>query len=277
MLAAAIPYFAVRTIGGAQAYGLFMFLALGAGVLVAFATARRYGVPWRDCGLLPIAIAAAFVGAHLWDVVAYQLDEDLVPWLRLWSGLSLFGGLAGVAITVWFLVVPWRRDLALYADIVVMACIVAIAVGRIGCALVHDHLGQPTDSMLGIDFPAGPVSYVLRDLPPSSGTIRLHDLGVEELLVDIPLAIAALVLLARRLRAGMMAAIVAIAYATARFLLDFLRLREAEPLHAGLTAGQWGCVMLLACALYGLVQVMRGGCVAPLAAELGDKPGGLAT
>ena len=274
MLATALPYVAVRSIGGVQAYALFTLLALAVGVLVAFATARRYGVRWSDCGLLPIAVAAAFVGAHLWDVVAYQLDEDPVPWLLFWRGLSLFGGLAGVAITVWCLVVPRRRDPALYADIVVMACIVAIAIGRIGCTLVHDHPGVATDSPIGIDVLAERGSYLQSLLP--IGTSRFHDLGFEELLVVVPLAIAAFVLLRLRLRAGMMAAIIAIAYATARFLLDFLRLRETEPLHAGLTAGQWGCVMVLVFALYGLVRVMSGGRVAPLAAELGDTPGGLA-
>ncbi len=256
---------------------LFGLIVVGGLVLGGFAMrhfANRLGLDRRDRSFLALILTgAAIVGAHLFDVAAYQLHDagkDPTLWYRMLSGISLFGGLFGVGFTLVLFTKVRRLDLAVYADVVALGCLVAMTIGRVGCAYVHDHPGIPTTSMFGIQFPTWVSS--MNHLPEG---VRLHDVGLEELLLLVPLTATAYLLAYKaRLRAGMLAAIVGIAYAGIRFALDFLRLPETEPLHGGFTAGQWGCVILVVVSIVGLVWVRWTGHVAPLADELGGKPGG---
>src|SRR5260221_5015177 len=74
---------------------------------------------------------------------------------------------------------------------------------RLGCALVHDHPGTASSAALAVAFPGG----------------SRYDLGVLELLLMVPLAIAAIAL--GRLRGagspGRLAAVVAGSYPAMRF------------------------------------------------------------
>ena len=85
--------------------------------------------------------------------------------------------------------------------------------------------------------------------------MRLHDVGMEELLLLIPLTVAAFALRNRFAR-GMLAGWIALAYVAIRFPLELLRLRDLEPLRLGLTGGQWGClaVSLVAVLLLALIR-----------------------
>ncbi len=249
-MAAALPFVQLGTIPGLpmQPYGLMMMLATAAGVTTTVLLGRRRGLAVNHLALVvPIAVIAAMLAGHAFDVLAYRADRagDLTQWTHVYEGHSLFGALAGIALTVVLLAPPFQR--AYWADVVALGCLVAMTVGRVGCALVHDHPGVPTDSVFGVDFPVSRVHGVVDDIP-LTGTIRLHDLGLEELLVMIPLTVFAFALARRHLRTGMVAGVTAIIYAVVRFGLDFLRAPQLEPRHIGLTAGQWGCVVMLALA-----------------------------
>src|SRR5262249_28719296 len=98
--------------------------------------------------------------------------------------------------------------------------------------------------------------------------------GLEELLLVIPLAVVGWVLVHRRLRAGMTAAILGVAYAGVRFALDFLRLPMTEPTYGGFTAGQWSSAVLAVVAAICAARIARVGHIAPLADELGGALGG---
>jgi phosphatidylglycerol:prolipoprotein diacylglycerol transferase len=259
MLAAALPYFHLPAfaIGRLQPYGLIVLAALVVGGL-AFARAAKQHAGWGGDVTAPLAlvlIAAAAVCAHLFDVaVSQRADAAIDPslWYRIDHGVALFGALIGLA----FVTLVWssasNRELAKLADAVALGWVVALVIGRVGCALVHDHPGVPTSLPIGIDFPSNYVSWY--GFETSESTIRLHDVGFEELLFAIPLAIGAWKL-APRLRPGMTAAIVAAAYAVVRFGLDFLRLSRDEPMPLGLTVAQLGCIVMAALAAIALVQV----------------------
>jgi phosphatidylglycerol:prolipoprotein diacylglycerol transferase len=249
----ALPYIELPRIESGpaiiQPFGLIMIAAIALGTWTALRTACRAKLP--RYGLLALAIPAAWIFAHVWDVIAYRWNEhDATLWFRIYDGISLFGAFAGIAVTT--VIVARGRQLGRHFDAVALGTLVAMTIGRIGCALVHDHPGTPTDLPIGIEFPAARVAWLFDEGPIFHGdTIRLHDLGFEELLALVPLTAIAFVL-ARKLRPGMTAAIAALAYALTRFLLDFLRVRATEPLHAGLTAGQIGCMLLAVGAIVGL-------------------------
>lgn len=257
MVATAIPYVSASfELGGIRTYGCMMFFALLAAILTAVFTHRRFGLGSNDIAILvPVAIAAAILCGHLFDVIVYQWDavsERPALWLHLIDGTSLFGAIFGVALVAVTVGVTRRLALAPLADHVALACVMAMTIGRIGCALVHDHPGLRTDSILGVDFPTARVAWLLGEV--SGPTTRLHDVGLEELLALLPITAGAIVLAMRRARAGTLAIFVALAYAVVRFGLDYLRLPEIEPRLAMLTAGQWSCVVLAFIAVVALVR-----------------------
>jgi len=276
----AIPYVSVNSWGGSggiQPYGIIVFLGLIAGGYAMVRAGKRFGIAVADTvGLAGILAGAAVVTSHLFDVAFYQWHDgarDPALWIRMFVGNSLFGALLGVAIALHLWARVRRLDLALHADLAAVGCIVAMTIGRIGCTLVHDHPGTPTDAPIGVDYPIEVVRYLYPEQPPGT-TIRLHDLGLYELALLLPLVAAAFVLIRRRLRAGMTAAILAIAYACVRFPLDFLRGPSNDPRHAGLTAAQWGCLVMVAVAILAIRRLRSAGAIAPLASELGGAPGG---
>jgi len=274
----ALPYIELPPIRSLpiQPYGMILLIGMVLGTLTMWRYGRRLGIRAGDTvGLAAVLVGAAFVGGHLFDVAFYQWERamsDSGVWLRFYDGHSLFGALLSVGIVVLIWTDARALDRAVYADVVAIGCLVAMTFGRIGCALVHDHPGTPTDSLIGVDFPADRVGWL--GLRTNEPTIRLHDLGLEELVLLLPVLVTALVLARRRLRAGMVAAIVAIAYPCVRFGLDFLRHPQSDPRHAGLTAAQWCCIMMLALGIVAVLHLRRFGQVAPLAAELGGQPGG---
>jgi phosphatidylglycerol:prolipoprotein diacylglycerol transferase len=255
--AAALPFFTLGPIAGVQPYAVLFFAGMVAGCFAMVLAARRRHVPLQDAVLLAVALCVAgFVAAHLFDVATNQREDaaaDPALWLHPLEGVSMFGAVLVIAIVVPIWCRTRRLDLARVADAVALGGLVVLMIGRIGCAVVHDHLGAPTDLPIGVDVPANRarVNGLFVTTP-----IRLHDLGLEELLFASAL-LAGLALFARRLRPGMLAALAALLYAPARFGLDFLRLEYNNVRLAGLTAAQWGCLAMLATAIYGLFRIAR--------------------
>lgn len=249
----ALPYVAVYRLAGQPSYLVMIMLALALGSVVTLWLAPRFGIARDEIGVVvAFGLIAAIVGAHVFDVIAYQWHEVAETpslWWHVTTGVSLFGALFGIAVAT-LVVCKWRGfDLPRYADVVAVGCVIAMTIGRIGCALVHDHPGVATTSFVGVDVPRHAYWGELE------GPVRAHDVGLDELLVMIPIAILAFFLLQRRLRAGMTAAIVAIVYAVARFALDFLRLPSLEPARAGLTIGQWSAIAMVVIAAFAITRL----------------------
>lgn len=248
----ALPYVTLQGGGGGgfimQPFGMILLASLVAGGFAVAIAGKRVKVGvGESAALAGICVGAAFILAHIFDVAWYRLGHGPVEpatWIKLFDGISLFGGLAGVAIVVVIWTQARRLSTAVYADLAAIGCCVANTLGRVGCALVHDHAGVRTELPIGVDFPAEQVHWLgFRDVPRGD-TVRLHDLGLEELALMIPLTIAVLLVFRRRPRAGTVAAVAAIGYAVLRFPLDFLRLPELEPTRLGLTAGQLGSIVM---------------------------------
>lgn len=120
----------------------------------------------RDYGgeMLTGAVVGGIVGAKLWYVGLYGIDTLLSR-----SGLVWYGGFVGGTIGV--ILQGWRRGVPLRwtAQIVAPALAAGYAIGRIGCFLVGDDYGGPTDLPWAIAFPQG--------FPPSTAA-SLRNFGV---------------------------------------------------------------------------------------------------
>ena len=102
----------------------------------------------------------------------------------------------------------------------------AFSIGRIGCTVVHDHIGRATSSVFGIDYPRSElVARGVYDELGGHGTIiRAHNLAMYELAYLIPVNIFILWLAfqkKKRLPAGFVAVMIGLLYAPVRFVIEF--------------------------------------------------------
>jgi phosphatidylglycerol:prolipoprotein diacylglycerol transferase len=117
--------------------------------------------------LLLGALIGGIVGAKLYYVL---LNWDLTvrdPLGMLFSraGLVWYGGFLGGTAGVILMIRRRREAIPPLADVIAPGLALAYAVGRVGCFLVGDDYGRPTDSWVGIAFPEG-------SPPTTAGNLR---------------------------------------------------------------------------------------------------------
>lgn len=168
--------------------GRVTITSFGVMMVVAFLTAtavmrRRLGELGRDRRLADDIMVASLVGgllgAKLYYVLLYWQISPAGPIPLLFSrgGLVWYGGLVGGTLAVLWIV--WRREgtsIPFAADLVAPALAIGYGLGRVGCFLVGDDYGRPTDSWIGIAFPRG-------EPPTTAGNLR------ERFGVDIPASV----------------------------------------------------------------------------------------
>jgi phosphatidylglycerol:prolipoprotein diacylglycerol transferase len=152
--------------GGAAitSFGVFMLLSFLTAGYVLRAELRRKGEdPEKAWDLVFMAVIGGIVGARLYYLILNfpRFIENPLGMLFSRGGLVWYGGfLLATALVVWE-VRRQKLPLGLAADACAPAIALAYAVGRVGCFMVGDDWGRPTDSWVGIRFPQGsPASSV---------------------------------------------------------------------------------------------------------------------
>lgn len=229
-----------------EAFAVLVVVAIVVQFQIVLRRAPQHGVDRVTASSLAgWAIFLGLVGAHVFDVVAYQpqklLDDPLVLF-RVWGSLSSLGGmLGGLLGLLW---VMRRRnmsrgDMLRFVDCLLFALPFTLAIGRLGCALQHDHVGVSSTHWLAVDFPGGP----------------RFDLGLLEFFYTTCLAIAFLAFDLRRRPDGFYVGLFFALYGPVRFALDTLRVGEAR--YLGWTPGQYLSLLATAVGVAVLIAVLR--------------------
>ena len=263
-----LPYFELRVIalpGGIQlaVFGTLVALGVFTGVWFAEQRARAVGLPARTLhGAIGWALVPGFALAHFVALLPHAGRPGvlgLASLLQFWNGMSSFGGIAGALLGLWL---RFRREpatLLTVAEVLAPAFVVGWIFGRLGCTLVHDHVGRLSDFPLALQFPGG----------------ARHDLGLYELLYTLVVLLPAAILLVRRPRPpGTILAWLALLYAPARLLGDFLRntdLSNADVRYAGLTLAQYCCIALAGVGIWFAARLRRGGPPPPAGRTMSQK------
>ncbi len=225
-------------------FGLLASLGLLFGVYLVRRWCLRFGLDWQTLGgELAWILCLGWVFAHLVSVVVYfpakLFDPSVV--FDLTAGISIFGLMFGGALVAFFLL--RRRGLPVwrYADPLAYGLVGGSIFGRAGCFAIHDHPGGASDFFLAVEI----------------GGIRRHALGFYEIWLMLALFVA-ITAWARHRRPpdGSVLALAATVYAPARFLLDFLRIRDVT--YAGLTPGQWFAFPLFAGGVWVFIEIIHG-------------------
>jgi|HubBroStandDraft_6_1064221.scaffolds.fasta_scaffold08179_2 phosphatidylglycerol:prolipoprotein diacylglycerol transferase len=235
-----IPYYAqpVLHLGPFEihAFGALAALAVVVGGRVILVRAHRKGIPveqmFRFCfWVYASAMAGAFLSKIAMDPAVLAHPSNILHTslgVRSVGGISC-GFLAGVAWCLYHRLSLFEAMKRL--DIIAYAMPTGWMIGRLGCALAHDHRGIASTSWIAVNFPEGP----------------RYDLGLIEFLFLIGMVTSFHVLDRRPRPVGFFFGLYGVVYGGFRIWLDTL---HVQPLRfyggiAGVVVGLAGWIVML--------------------------------
>ncbi|HUF12212.1 MAG TPA: prolipoprotein diacylglyceryl transferase [Longimicrobiales bacterium] len=263
-------------IGGVTitSFGVMMFLSFLAGAWVLSRQLQMRGFdPELAWDFLLWVAVGGIVGAKLYYNLLHfeELRADPLAELTNRAGLVWYGGLIGGVLAYYWQVKRRGLPLAPMFDATAPSLFLAYAIGRMGCFLVGDDYGLPTDSWVGIAFPngappstAGYLRTVGADIPasvPDSAILAVHPTQLYEVAAALVLFGVLLQLSKRGLRSGRLFALYLAFYGVERFLVEFVR-AKSDRLMLGLSTSQLASILLLALAAFIWTRA-RGGATPP--------------
>ena len=199
------------------------------------------------------ALLGALVGARLAYVVNHPGDFDnLGEVLAVWEGgLSLLGGITGGILAAYPVMRRERLPFWPLMDAAAPGLALGILIGRVGDLVVGDHLGKPTDFVLGFRCTgADSASPCAARVGQGVHLPALYDL------VSVAALLGLLLVLSRRRRwDGFLILVFAAWYGTARVIEDFFRVDVTHG--TGLSGSQWTALLVATASLYVLVVRRR--------------------
>jgi len=237
-----------------QAFSVLVVIAVVVQFQIVIRRAPSRGIDRGTASsLVGWAIGLGLVVAHVFDVVVYtpeKLAQDPLVLLQVWDSLSSFGGMLGGLLGIYVVMRKRRLSPAVmlrFFDLLIFALPFTLAVGRLGCALQHDHPGVSSSHWLAVRFPDGP----------------RFDLGLLEFLY-CSLVAGLFAWLGRKPRAdGFYIGLFFALYGPVRFAMDALRVSEIR--YSGWTPGQYLSIfaMLTGVGVLGWVLNRAGSGAAP--------------
>ena len=137
-------------------FSILVAIGCVTGVITALwhVTARGLDLQ-RFSALIAWTLIPAFLISHLVALFFYhpeQLRFDL-QLLNVGKGMSSFGGFLGGAVGAAVFLRYYRLPVLEYTDALVLGLAVGWFFGRLGCSIVHDHPGLPSDFILAVQYP----------------------------------------------------------------------------------------------------------------------------
>jgi phosphatidylglycerol---prolipoprotein diacylglyceryl transferase len=214
-------------------FGVMMALGFWAATSI---TSRRMKEVGLDPDFASTMLLYCMVGGVLGAKLYYTVDEGLrsgAPWASLFfsrSGITWYGGLVGGTLAAVAGCLLHGVSVRLYAEAVCVGAAVGQAIGRIGCFLVGDDYGRPTQLPWGVAFPEGS--------PPT-----LEPVHPTQLYETVWLLAVAWLLWRRRFRSPFLFGEYLALNGLGRFFIEMLRVNPRVAL--GLTEPQWIAVALI--------------------------------
>lgn len=214
-------------------FGLMMFLAFIIGGWVLARQFRRYGLSEDVASSMVMAAAiGGIVGAKIYYAILFR------DWHLLFdrAGLVWYGGLIGGVVACSWLILHNRVDYLTAADATSPALAIGYALGRIGCFLVGDDYGAPTNSWVGIAFPNGSPPTTAESLRqfgvhvdpsvPSDQVLRVHPTQLYESAAAFVMFAILMACSRRPHQKGRVFALFLVMMGIERFLVEIVRAKD---------------------------------------------------
>jgi phosphatidylglycerol:prolipoprotein diacylglycerol transferase len=161
-------------------------------------------------------ILGGMAGAKLLWVFEHLGEEPALDLILSRGGMSWFGGLAG-GVLAGLAVMQWKR----FPKMAVLAAAapglaVGHLIGRIGCFLVGDDYGRPSNLPWAVAFPEG--------LPPTS--VPVHPTQLYEAAALVPIALILVRLRSRGASDRVVLGTYFLLAGALRFAIEFIRINE---------------------------------------------------
>jgi len=199
-------------------------------------------------------IFVAFIGSR----IAYAIEhwEIFFPvwWWKVfffWErGLSLYGGVIFSILYTIIYIKIFRLPMWKMFDIIGIAGIIGVGIGRLGCFSLGCCYGKPTSLPIGVVFPSSQYTVA----PPN---IPLWPTQLMEFFGNTLIGIILFLIWKRRKKAGLVFAFTLIFYGFERFFLEFVR--DVTPIiqPIGLTWNQIVSIILFILGILIIVKQQR--------------------
>ena len=277
--------------GGAPitSFGVFMFLSFVTGGILLRAEMERAGHdPDRAWDLVFMAVLGGVIGAKAYYVLLNYEALLANPVSAIFSrgGMVWYGGFGAATLLVIIEIKRRALPLGQIADLGSPTLAIGYAVGRMGCFLVGDDYGRPTDSWVGIAFPDGtPPTRV--DVLESYFGIQVDPALVERFGQVVPvhptqlyeIAMASLIFLVlwklrvHEHKAGWLWWIYLTLLSVERFLVEFVRIKD-DRFFGPFTVAQVIAMILVLVGLWGVRRTWSKGGQATGGDATGEEPKG---
>ena len=241
-------------------FGVMMFLAFIVSGWVLARQLRRYGI---DDDVASSIVIAAALGGILGAKIYYAILVGDWRLLLERAGLVWYGGLIGGAAAVSWVIVRRRVDFLVTADCAAPPLALGYALGRVGCFLVGDDYGRPTDAWYGVAFPQGAPPTTARSLRqfgvnvdpsiPGDAVLRVHPTQLYEVGAAVVMFFILTRMNARPHVKGRVFAVFLILLGIERFLVEIVRAKD-DRFFGPFTVAQVISVLLV---LVGVVMAAR--------------------
>jgi phosphatidylglycerol---prolipoprotein diacylglyceryl transferase len=227
-----------------RTFGLFVAIGIAVGVWMFLRYARDRDL---DADLLSRlawwVIALGIIGSRALFVLTHwsEFSGDPLSMFAVWQGGLQFSGafLIAIVVIVWFTRRHPEMPGLVVSDGIVYGLAAGLAIGRLGCMAVGEHLGAETSFPLGWKYLGGET----REPIGAVGTV-VHNTAMYELFLMVPLIGLLWWMQRRRVQPGWLTVTFLLWYGVQRFLTDFLR--EYDETVAGLTGAQYLCIGMIA-------------------------------
>jgi len=227
---------------------LMAVAALSAGWLVSLELKRHRFDPELASTMIFAAAIGGLLGARM--LFLFEEWEAFLrsPWDFIFSGAGFtwYGGMAGGALAVTWVIrrhgIPWLQA----ADISAPALAIAYGIGRIGCHVAGDgDWGSVTDVPWAVAYRRAIIGWVhpYTGLPYPPG-VKVHPTPIYEFIQSVIILAILWPLRKKGFPSGTIFWLYLILSGAARFVVEFWRVNPAVGL--GITEAQWFSVILMA-------------------------------
>ncbi len=215
-----------------NSYGLMMATAFIFGIIITQKMLKREALPKT---ILPelsaIIIITSLAGARAFFLIFEEHPTSILDIFAIWKGgLVIYGGITFAVIASIIYIKKKKLPLGKIFDAFAPSIGLGLFFGRIGCFCAGCCYGKPTDSVLGISFPASAPVYTENNIQQCSA---VHPTQLYSSLSGMIIFLIIMAIYKKKKFDGEIFLIFSILYSISRFIIEIFRIDTPHNLILG--------------------------------------------